>query len=90
MARARKETTDEAVPAEPQTFEELLGQLEALVLRLERGEQPLEVALADFEAGMSLSRKANDVLERAELRLARLTAGDAGGEEPLAFGRDTA
>lgn len=88
MARARKDKAeDDAVP-EQETFEELLGKLEALVARLERGEQPLEVALEDFESGMALSRRANEVLEKAELRLAVLTAG--GQEEPLSLPADRA
>jgi exodeoxyribonuclease VII small subunit len=63
-----------ASPEAPRNFETLLANLEGLVGRLERGEQPLEAALADYERGVALAREASGVLERAELRLAQLTA----------------
>ena len=67
-------TTPDASPDAPPSFETLLTNLEGLVGRLERGDQPLEAALADYERGVALAREASGVLERAELRLAQLTA----------------
>jgi exodeoxyribonuclease VII small subunit len=71
--------TDPAAPTpeEPRSFETLLATLEGLVTRLERGEQPLETALADYERGVAVAREASGVLDRAELRLAQLTADGA-------------
>jgi exodeoxyribonuclease VII small subunit len=66
-----------ASPEAPRSFETLLANLEGLVGRLERGDQPLEAALADYERGVALAREASGVLDRAELRLAQLTAEGA-------------
>jgi exodeoxyribonuclease VII small subunit len=66
---------------QPPTFETLVSSLEAVVGRLERGDLPLEAALADYERGVTLARDASAVLSRAELRLAQLTAD--GAEVPL-------
>ncbi|MCB9786858.1 MAG: exodeoxyribonuclease VII small subunit [Deltaproteobacteria bacterium] len=43
--------------------------LEDIVARLERGDQSLEAALADFEAGMEMARRAGAILDRAETRV---------------------
>ncbi len=67
-------TTPDASPDVPPSFETLLTNLEGLVGRLARGDQPLAAALADYERGVALAREASGVLERAELRLAQLTA----------------
>lgn len=85
MARAMKKEEPTEAPA-PRAFEAVLAELEAIVARLERGDQPLETALSDFEAGVRLSREASAVLEQAELRLARLTAADGLDEAPLEGG----
>ena len=47
------------------TFEESLNALEEIVQRLERGDVPLEEALA-FQEGMALSKQCQDTLEKAE------------------------
>ena len=54
---------------EPPRFEDLLSSLEAVVGRLERGELPLEDALAAFEEGMGLIRSAGAILDAAEARV---------------------
>jgi exodeoxyribonuclease VII small subunit len=82
-ATKRDETTGATETPEPRAFEAVLAELEAIVARLERGDQPLESALADFEKGVRLSREAGAVLEQAELRLARLTSGEGDDEAPL-------
>jgi exodeoxyribonuclease VII small subunit len=66
----------------PATFESLVSSLEAVVGRLERGDQPLEAALADYERGVALARDASGLLSRAELRLAQLTSEGAGPGGP--------
>jgi exodeoxyribonuclease VII small subunit len=62
--------------APPPDFEASLAELEQLVERLERGEQTLEQALADFERGVRLARTCQDALARAELRVRELAEPD--------------
>ena len=64
--------------AEP-SFEEALRRLETIVSELERGEQPLEKALALFEEGVGLSRVLTGKLEEAQARIDRLVAAGDGG-----------
>jgi exodeoxyribonuclease VII small subunit len=59
-----------------QTFEELQRALDELVARLERGDVPLDEALALYERGEALHRALSDRLDRAELRIEELRAGD--------------
>ena len=60
-------------------FEQALGELEAIVDRLEHGDLPLEEALRQFERGVELAR---DCQARAE-------AGRAAGGDPAAEDRPT-
>jgi exodeoxyribonuclease VII small subunit len=50
-------------------FEEALGELEAVVRRLEQGELPLEDSLAAFERGMTLVKQLSARLEAIERRV---------------------
>ncbi|ALS03119.1 exodeoxyribonuclease VII small subunit [Enterococcus silesiacus] len=54
------------------TFEESLTELEEIVQRLERGDVPLEEALAAFQEGMALSKQCQDTLEKAEKTLTKV------------------
>ncbi len=56
------------------TFEELSKQLEEVLVLLERGDLPLEDALAAYERGVTLVRQCNDLLDRAEIRITELSA----------------
>ena len=58
------------------TFEELQRELDELVARLERGDVPLDEALALWERGNELYRACADRLERAELRIEDLRGSD--------------
>lgn len=63
------------VPAEaPEelSFESALDQLEALVGRLEDGEQGLEDSLRTFEEGVRLVRLCSERLAAAELRIQQI------------------
>ena len=59
-----------------QTFEELQRTLDDLVARLERGDVPLDEALALYERGQALHRALAERLDRAELTIVELRAGD--------------
>ena len=50
-------------------FEQALGELEAVVERLEHGELPLEDALKQFERGIELARGCQASLKQAEQRV---------------------
>ena len=52
------------MPAKEKTFEESLNALEEIVQRLERGDVPLEEALAAFQEGMALSKQCQDKAEK--------------------------
>ena len=50
-------------------FEQALGELEAVVERLEHGELPLEDALRQFERGVELARTCQAALQQAEQKV---------------------
>jgi len=62
--------------SDEQTFEELQRTLDDLVARLERGDVPLDEALALYERGEALHRALAERLDRAELTIEELRAGD--------------
>ena len=62
-------------------FEERLGDLEAIVEKLEAAELPLEEALALFEKGIALVRQLATQLDEVERKLEVLTRNAAG--EPV-------
>ncbi len=66
-------------------FEQTLQELEALTERMERGEQGLEAALADFERGIGLVRHCRTALDTAEQKVEILMQRDGRNElEPFA------
>jgi exodeoxyribonuclease VII small subunit len=74
------------------TYDELVAQLEEVVSRLERGGLPLEEAVAEYERGVELVRRCNDLLDRTELRIIELSSeiahpsapgGNGGGSSTL-------
>ena len=62
-------------------FEKSLGELEALVARLEQGDVPLEDALKTFERGVALTRQCQTALRTAQQKVEVLLARD--GEEKI-------
>jgi exodeoxyribonuclease VII small subunit len=56
------------------SFEEALGELEAIVQRLEKGELGLEEAIATYERGVGLKRRCEQKLRDAELRVEKIEA----------------
>lgn len=54
-------------------FEQTLEELEALVQRLEKGDQSLELSLKDFEKGVQLTRAAQKALKEAEQKVQMLS-----------------
>ena len=59
------------------SYEELQRELDELVAKLERGEVPLDEALALYERGEQLHRLLAERLDRARLTIEELRSGDA-------------
>lgn len=57
-------------------FEASLKELEALVEKMEQGEQSLEQSLKDFERGVALTRTCQQALREAEQKVHILTGKD--------------
>lgn len=62
-------------------FESAIARLEIIVKELERGELPLDQALALFQEGTSLVGQCSLLLDEAELTVSRLIRGASG--EPI-------
>ena len=72
MSDKPQNTVDES--AIPQHFEAALGQLEALVAELERGDLPLEASLLAYRKGVDLVRACQQQLAAAEQQVKVLDA----------------
>ena len=68
----------------PPPFEELLGELEALVETMEKGELSLEESLKSFERGVELTRSCQQVLKDAEQKV-QILAGKDDDAQPESF-----
>lgn len=64
-------------PADLAGFENDLEALEQLVERMEQGDLSLETALQEFERGIALTRRCQQVLQQAEQKVRQLTGEDA-------------
>lgn len=61
-------------------FEQSIGELEEIVRQLEKGELTLEDSLKQFENGISLARRCQDVLQQAEQKIEMLTTAQSSAE----------
>ena len=68
------------------TFEQAMAELDELVSRMEDGELSLDDSLKAFERGVMLTRKCQEALSQAELRVKTLT--DANTLEELGSGNE--
>lgn len=68
-----------------QSFEGSMTRLEEIVGLLERGDAPLEQAMALFEEGAKLLRSCTAQLDAAEQKVTLLTAGNRGEPEEQPF-----
>lgn len=69
------------MPKKEMTFEEALGQLEAAVSSLEKGEMSLEESLKVYEKGVSLAAFCEKTLAAAKLKLSELQPENPEEEE---------
>ena len=58
-------------------FEQAMQQLELVVQEMERGELPLDVALAKFQEGITLARSCQHYLKDAEQKVSVLAKDNA-------------
>ena len=67
------------------TFESQMARLEEIVRLLERGEAPLNESMKLFEEGTSLMKQCSGLLDKAEQKVVKLSAGPGGkpAEEPF-------
>ena len=70
---------------ESQTFEQSLTRLEQIVKQMERGDVPLEQALALFEEGTGLVSSCTRLLDEAEMKVVQLTKGADGTPQETEF-----
>jgi exodeoxyribonuclease VII small subunit len=66
------------VAEQPLTFEEAMTRLEGIVADLESGKFSLEESLQKFEEGIALGKTCREFLDRADVRVRTLTAGQDG------------
>ncbi len=59
-------------------FEKLLGELDKIVQRMEKGEQSLDQTMKDFERGMELSQQCQKSLDTAQQRVDKLVKKHGG------------
>lgn len=79
---AKSETNSPAAGTEQlPDFEKSLGELEALVQKLEQGDVPLEEALKTFERGVALTRQCQTALRTAQQKVEILLSKD--GQETV-------
>ncbi len=64
--------------SDPKTFEELQRELEEIVTRLERGDVPVDEAIALFRRGEELYKECAARLQGAELQIEELVPREPG------------
>ena len=63
----------ETKPIDKLTYEQAYTELEAVVGALEAGEQSLDDAMALFERGQGLTKRCAELLDKAELKIRKLS-----------------
>lgn len=65
-------------PIEEMSFEEAMGELEAVVARLESGDAPLDQSIDLYERGALLRKRCEKQLKNAEMRVEKIIQGADG------------
>ena len=60
--------------SKPESFEDKLDKLEALVANMEQGDLSLEEAMKQFEQGINVTRECQQALQQAEQKVSILMA----------------
>jgi exodeoxyribonuclease VII small subunit len=61
-------------------FEKSLTELQEIVLQLEKGELSLDDSLKQFEKGITMARKCQDILNHAEQKIEQLSPSHTASE----------
>ena len=69
-------------------FEQSMARLEEIVGLLERGDAPLDEAMARFGEGAGIRRQCSALLDQAEQKVTLLTAGPDGQPAEHPFGEE--
>ncbi|MGL5742782.1 MAG: exodeoxyribonuclease VII small subunit [Legionella sp.] len=64
-------------------FEQSITELEEIVRQLEKGELSLEDSLKQFEKGIGLARRCQDVLQKAEQKIETLITTEPSSDDQL-------
>ena len=70
------------------SFEENLSRLEEIVKQLEDGSVPLEESMKLFQEGTALAASCNELLDKAELEIVKLTKGPDGTLQEVPFAHE--
>jgi exodeoxyribonuclease VII small subunit len=68
-------TTSKQTPAQPESYEAALGELEQLVARLESGDLPLAQLLSQYQRGALLLKYCRDQLDGVQAQVQVLDQG---------------
>ena len=71
-----------------QTFETNLTRLGEIVKQLEDGSVPLEESMKLFREGTALAASCNELLDKAELEIVKLTKGPDGSIQEVPFAHE--
>lgn len=69
-------------------YEQAVARLEEIVVLMDRGDMPLEEALALFQEGTGLVNHCSELLKSAEQTVLKLVKNSDGGVEEAPFGGD--
>jgi exodeoxyribonuclease VII small subunit len=72
-SKSKPKPKDKAT-TETLTYEQALGELEALIERIEQGEIGLEQSLTEYRHGAALLKRCRSILDTAEQQIDELTA----------------
>jgi exodeoxyribonuclease VII small subunit len=79
MAKSKSKSKPKAkdkATTETLTYEQALGELEALIERIEQGEIGLEQSLTEYRRGAALLKRCRSILDTAEQQIDELTADE--------------
>jgi exodeoxyribonuclease VII small subunit len=76
MKETKQDKMDDRRPVEQMAYEQALAELETIVESLEANQLALDETMALYERGQALTRHCTELLDKAELRVKKLS-GDS-------------
>ena len=62
------------------SFEKSIAELEKIVTQMEQGDLTIDKSIALYEKGVALTKSCKESLEKAQLKIEELKAGESDGE----------